>query len=77
LDPKEAIEKVASIVGNPSKLASALEVRPQHTWNWINRDGRVAPDYAIRCHKLVDGEVTIHQLRPDLYPEGVVKMVDS
>ena len=74
---RDALKAVLRLVGTQSKLAEALGVRQAQVSVWLNRDGRVPPQYAIPCHRLTNGEVTAHDLRPDLYPKGVVQVADS
>jgi hypothetical protein len=39
-----------------------------HISNWINRDGKVPPDWIIPCSQAVNYEVTPHHLSASLYP---------
>lgn len=63
-----ALEKAIDIVGSQAELARALGVKPQHVWNWLNRDAKVPAEQVIPIENATTGKVTRHELRPDLYP---------
>lgn len=65
-----ALERAINRVGSQAALAKALKVKPQHVWNWLNRDKKVPAEMVIPIETATEGEVTRHQLRPDLYPES-------
>ena len=64
----QAIKKAISIAGSQSKLARKLGLIQPYVWKWLNRDKKVPPEFAIRIEKVLEGRVTRHELRPDLYP---------
>ena len=64
-----ALEKAIAAVGTQAALAKALGVSPQHVWNWVNRDKEIPAKQAIAIERATNGEVTRHELRPDLYPD--------
>lgn len=39
-----------------------------HVWKWI-RAGQVPPEQVLPVVRAVDGRVTPHELRPDIYPD--------
>lgn len=43
-----------------------------HIWNWLNSMKGLTPpgEYVIPIVIAVNGEVTPHELRPDLYPDA-------
>lgn len=53
-------KKVAEITGRP--------VVQSHVWNWMNRNERVAAEWVIPIETAVEGRVSRHDLRPDIYP---------
>ena len=65
----DALERAVTQVGSQAALAKAIGVTPQHVWNWINRDKRVPAEKVIAIEEATSGEVSRHDLRPDLYPE--------
>jgi DNA-binding transcriptional regulator YdaS (Cro superfamily) len=64
-----ALEKAITAVGSQAALAKALGVKPQHVWNWLNRDKRVPAEQVLPIETATDGKVTRHELRPDIYPK--------
>lgn len=63
-----ALERAAGLLGGQSALARAIGKRQSHIWTWINRDKRVPAEAVIPIERATEGQVTRHQLRPDLYP---------
>ena len=72
----DAIRKVVKIVGGQSALARKLGTRQGRISAWILRDGRVGASYALMCHYITNGEVSAHDLRPDLYPPTLVAIAE-
>lgn len=73
MDQKQAIRKAIDLVGGPTSMARALGVKQATVSNWLlSYRGQVSSRYAIAVEIATGGEVTRHQLRPDLYPEEVV-----
>lgn len=64
----EALCKAIDLTGGQSALARAIGKRQSHIWTWLNRDRRVPAEAVIPIERATDGQVTRHQLRPDLYP---------
>jgi DNA-binding transcriptional regulator YdaS (Cro superfamily) len=62
------LKRAVEIVGSQAALAKALKVKPQHVWNWLNRDDRVPAEQVLPIEAATDGKVTRHDLRPDIYP---------
>jgi len=71
--------KVLEIVGSQQALASAInhlvdpdganKVKQAHVWKWLNKTKQgVGADYVLAVAKVVNYQVTPHELRPDLYP---------
>ena len=65
---REAIKQVAKIMGGQARLAEALGISQGNVGAWCSRIGKVSPQHALPCHLLTKGEVSVHDLRPDLYP---------
>lgn len=70
---REALQKAIEVVGSQTELARrCTDIGPKqyqqgHVGYWL-RAGRVSPPAAIVIEKATDGQVTRHDLRPDLYP---------
>lgn len=66
--PRNPIEKAALIVGSQLALAEALNVSPQAVQQWV-ATGQAPPRRVIAIEQATNGEVSRHELRPDIYPE--------
>lgn len=66
--PLVALKKAIELAGGQSALAKICGVKQQHVWNWINRDKKISPEHVIPIEKGLDGKITRHDLRPDIYP---------
>lgn len=83
MNEKEAIEKVVEVCGGQTGLVRKLAqldppviVKQPVVSGWINRDRIVGRDYAIPCWLACDGAVSLHFLRPDLYPTEIIDVKD-
>ena len=57
--------------GEAARIARAEGVAPISVWEWA--DKQVPAKRVLSIWLLTDGEVTPHEMRPDLYPPGVVE----
>lgn len=71
----EALRKVVEIAGSQRALAEMLGVTQPTISCWLNRDKRIGALYAIPCDLFTRGEVSVHELRPDLYPANIVNVL--
>jgi len=62
------IRRAAYLCGGQTALAAILGVKPQAVQQWVAK-GHVPPSRAIQIEQATSGQVTRHDLRPDLYPE--------
>ncbi|MBO6278161.1 transcriptional regulator [Pseudomonas sp. WC2401] len=62
------IDQVVRLAGGQAELARRCNTSQPRIWQCINRNQRVPADLVIPFEKAVKGQVTRHQLRPDLYP---------
>jgi len=67
MDPTP-LERAIKILGDQSKLARKIGVKPQHVWHWQNKAKRIPAEYVLSIEKATDGQVTRSELRPDIYP---------
>lgn len=65
---RTALETAAFLVGGQNKLAEALNVTPQAVNKWVKAD-RPPAERVIEIERVTNGEITRHELRPDLYPK--------
>ncbi len=64
-----ALARARDILGNQTALAAAVGVT-QPSVNYMLRSGRRVPaEWCLKIEQATGGQVTRHQLRPDLYPE--------
>lgn len=69
MTPLEALAKVITLCGDSqSELARRIDKSQATVTAWVNRYGRVGPEYVLNVSEAVQWMVTPHQLRPDLYP---------
>lgn len=64
---EKAIEKAVRVAGSQSALARAIGVTPQAVQSWCV-SGNVPAVRVLDIERIVEGKVTRHELRPDLYP---------
>lgn len=64
------MQRAVRIVGGQAALARACGkgCRQQHVWNWLNRDRQIPAEFVLAIERATGGQVTRHQLRPDIYP---------
>jgi len=65
-----ALAKVVEIVGGQTQLARLLGVKQANVWHWLNKADRVPGEYVLAIETATGGQVTRHDLRPDLYPDA-------
>lgn len=63
----EPLKKAVELAGGQAHLARAIGVRQQHVWNWLNRDGKTPAEHVLAIERAVEGRVTRHELRPDVF----------
>ncbi len=70
ITPKKALQRAINIAGSQSALARRCGIPPHYVCRWLKPGySGAGPHFVIAVEKAVDGKVTRHQLRPDLYPE--------
>lgn len=65
---KRAIDRAVKLMGGQSALGRACGTNQAVVWYWLNRARRVPAEYVLRIEAATDGQITRHDLRPDLYP---------
>jgi len=68
MKPISPLEKAIKIVGSQYRMAKILGRRQSLVWYWL-KCGRVSAAAAIPIEQATGGQVTRHELRPDIYPE--------
>lgn len=66
------IERAIAKAGGLTRLAAQCSVSYQAVQKWL-RTGRVPAERVLAVERASGGEVTRHELRPDLYPEEMVR----
>lgn len=61
------LKKAIKIIGSQNKLATLCKVSQQAVAGWIAW-GNVPARHALTIEKATNGQVTRHDLRPDIYP---------
>lgn len=62
------LRRAVAIVGNQTKLAEICGVAPSAVQQWVAAN-IVPARRALQIEAATGGQVTRHELRPDLYPE--------
>jgi DNA-binding transcriptional regulator YdaS (Cro superfamily) len=69
------LQKAVEIAGGQAPLARKIKalvegsnVLQQHVWHWL-QCGKVPPQYAKAIETATGGEVTRHDLRPDIFDQ--------
>lgn len=66
---KNALRRAISIVGGQTALSKKIgKVKQPHIYNWLNRDKCVPAEFVLAIEAATNGQVTRHDLRPDIYP---------
>ena len=63
----DALRKAIELAGGQAALARRIGKKPQHVWAWLNRDRCVPAEMCKPIERAVDGRVTRHELRPDIF----------
>lgn len=66
------MRKAVKVAGGQTALANLLDVSQPTVFGWLYRAGKISPNYALKCHIMLDGKVSAHDLRPDIYPRQTV-----
>lgn len=65
----EHLKRAVEIAGGQAPLARAIGVKQQHVWNWLHRDCKTPAEHVLAIEKAVGGQVSRHDLRPDVFGE--------
>lgn len=65
-----ALERAIDMVGGQSQLARLLGVKQANVWHWLKKADRVPGEFVLAIETATGGQVTRHDLRPDLYPDA-------
>ncbi|MNJ71009.1 hypothetical protein D3C77_675080 [compost metagenome] len=68
-EKERPVEMVVRLAGGQAELARRCNTSQPRIWQCVHRNQRVPADLVIPFERAVDGQVTRHQLRPDLYPD--------
>lgn len=61
------LDRACALLGSQDRLAAALNIKSPSISEWRQR-GQVPVKRCLAIEELTGGEVTCHQLRPDLFP---------
>lgn len=67
---ENAIQKAVRLAGGQTALADLIgrPVRQGHVWKWL-RNGYVPAEQVLAVVRALDGRMTPHEIRPDIYPD--------
>lgn len=63
----ETFDKIREIFGSWSNLAQLLQLEPEAVYMWKKRR-RIPQQHCAEIVRLSQGQFTLHELRPDIYP---------
>jgi len=66
---KKALQKAVNICGGQASLARAIGVTQPNIWYWLNDGKHVPAEHCASIETATSGEVTRHDLRPDLFEQ--------
>jgi DNA-binding transcriptional regulator YdaS (Cro superfamily) len=61
------IQKAHKIMGGTTAVAEALGVKPPTVSQWVSGQRPVPPRFCRQIEAATEGEVTCHDLRPDIF----------
>lgn len=62
-----ALQTAVDLAGGQAALASAIGVKQQHVWNWLNRPGAKVPaEYCPAIERATGARVRCEDLRDDV-----------
>lgn len=65
----QALQRAIDIVGGQTSLAERVGTTQSQIWYWLQRSKKGVPaEFVIPIEQATAGEVSRHDLRPDLYP---------
>jgi DNA-binding transcriptional regulator YdaS (Cro superfamily) len=64
-----ALARAVRICGSQSELARRIRVKQQNVWSWLNKSKRVPAEACKAIEDATGGQVTCHELRPDVFGE--------
>lgn len=68
------IKKAITLLGNQTKLASAMGVDQAHVSQWLNKVRNPSPENAVKLNQVTNGEVRasdFYSFLTDIEPEKV------
>lgn len=73
--PLDALQLAIDACDGQAELARLIggKVKPQHVWNWINRDHCVPAEHCRAIERIAEergAKVTRYDLRPDVFGES-------
>lgn len=64
----EALKRAITIIGSQEAVAQTVGVKQPSVSYIVTKGDRVPAEWCLKIEAATDGEVTRHELRPDLYP---------
>ena len=61
------IERAVEIIGSQSAVARIFGIKPQAVQLWCST-GKVPAERVLEIERATNGDVSRHELRPDIYP---------
>ncbi len=77
MTPREAVVRAIQYAGTQEKLAELLECKQVTVSRWLRNENGMSADFALKCQEVTGGAVTVHELRPDLYPPEKIAVLSA
>lgn len=66
MNTKQAVQKAIDLSGGQAQLADKLGIKQPSVSYWL-KVGKVSAEYTLKAEQATNGEVTRHDLRPDIF----------
>lgn len=64
----EGLKKVLKHVGGQNALARLLSVAQPSVYRWVHNAQRIPAEHVLKIEKALNGKISRHEIRPDIYP---------
>ena len=63
-----ALQTAVEIAGGQTALGELIGRDQRAVWSWLNITKKAPAEEVLKIENAVDGQVSRHELRPDIYP---------
>ena len=73
----QALQEAVRIAGGQTALAEKIGKKQGHVWHWLNESKKAPAEAVLAIEAAIEGQITRHQLRPDIYPQPATSAKDA